>query len=396
MQAGLRTPGGHEENRLWLRIGRLARRDSVALLTLLAVIAVSFALTSLLVSLYRNKRASLGQHWYAQGQADLRAGRATEAVEDFRNALAYQPDDFARQFALAQALAATGRSAEANSYFLALWQQEPQSGPVNINLARWAASQHRTNEVIRYYHNASFGVWPANEEQERQSARQELIQYLLRNGAYQQADSELLAQAQELAPTAAAHADSGRDLLAAGDEGHALGEFRTALRFDPDDAGALAGAGEAAYRMANYGLAHRYLARAAVRLPSDHTVANLLATVTLVLDADPFAYHLSRQDRRARVLTDVGTALRRLQSCGATPAAAQPSAHALLNPLLATSNLLAAGRARRQFFRDANAIPNAMAFVFQVEEVTTRLCGPPADADLALLLLARARESTAP
>lgn len=388
--------GGSQETRQRrsARVARLARRELAAWLTLIAIIAVVFAVTAFFVGRYRNKRAALGREWYARGLAALQGGRAPAAEAAFRNALAYQPGSFDATFALAQSLTAEHRLAEAQSYFLALWQQAPQSGPVNVNLARLAASQHRTQDVIRYYHNAIFGLWSAQGAEQSRLARHELISYLLDQGQWNQADSELLAEIQALPPTAAAHLEAGRQFLAAGDPTHALGQFREALRRDPDNGDALAGAGEAAYQQGNYGLAHRYLARAAVRLPGDPAVAQRLATVAAVLDADPLAYHLSRAERRSRVLRDLATAQARLAACAARLEStnSQPSP---LAPLQARSKALT-GPGLRRLWRDPNAIPNTLSFIFAVEEQTARSCGPPAGDDLALLLLAHARELASP
>lgn len=388
-------PGGsHHGEWRFSRLGRMARREPVAWLTLIVIIAVSFAATSFFVRRYRAKRIALGRDWYAQGQTDLRAGHAAAAVEAFRNSLGYRPDDASVEFALAEALAAQNRTGEAESYFLALWQMAPQSGPVNINLARLAARDHRGHDVIRYYHNAIFGIWPADGVEKSLQARRELIRYLLANKSPDEADSELLAEIRELPPLAAAYIAAGRDFLAANDAAHALTQFRTALRLSPDNGEALAGAGEAAYRQGNYGLAHRYLARAAVRLPRDATVAERLATATAVLSADPFAYHLSTRERRDRALRDLATAQARLHAC-AGGAARQGRSASAWAALLARAKALAS-RPRARFFRDANAIPNTMAFIFAVEEETEQVCSPPTGNDLALLLLAHVREATAP
>src|SRR5579875_1148596 len=372
------------------RVAHLARRELAAWLTLIAIIAVAFAVTAFFVGRYRSKRAALAREWYARGLAALQSGRAPAAEAAFRNALAYQPGSFDATFALAQSLAAEHRLAEAQSYFLALWQEAPQSGPVNINLARLAASQNRTQDVIRYYHNAIFGLWSAQGAEQSLRARHELISYLLDHGQENQADSELLAEIQSLPPTAAAHLEAGRQFLAAGDPTHALAQFREVLRRDPDNGGAR----EAAYQQGSYGLAHRYLARAAVRLPGDPAVAQRLATVAAVLDADPLAYHLSRAERRSRIRRDLATAQARLAACAARLQStnSQPSP---LAPLLARSQALT-GAGLRRLWRDPNAIPNVLSFVFAVEEQTARSCGPPTGDDLALLLLAHARELTSP
>lgn len=445
--------GGRRERRTgrrWLsvgaRLGPLARRDSLAILILVIVLAIFFALTSWLVAAYGRKRATVGEDWYAAGERDLGAGRPAAAVPAFQNALAYAPDDFARGFALARALAATGRNAEAENYFQLLWRRAPQSGPVNLALARLAAKAGRTEDVLRFYHNAVYGIWSSAEGGERETARGELIAYLLRNGALGEADAEILAELPELPATAAARAAAGRQLLAAGDEEHALQQFRLALRRAPDNAAALNGAGVAAYRLGNYALAHRYLARA----PAAAATEGMLRLTGLVLDRDPYAYHLSTAERRARARADFQTALARLADCAArlapaaatkppaAPAAAAattsrgsvaaPSGAAALAegllrrlrprgstsaarataatppktppPVSSLADLEAQSQSLRRLarrgrlFRAPDAVPKLMDWVFQVEERTARTCGTPNGADLALLLIARRQEGS--
>jgi len=50
-------------------------------------------------------------------------------------------------------------------------------------------------DATRYYHNAMYGVWSGDLDANRNKARIELIQFLLKQGARAQADSELIALA---------------------------------------------------------------------------------------------------------------------------------------------------------------------------------------------------------
>src|SRR6202043_1399862 len=106
------------------------------LLLSLVPLGLLFALTATLARTYHVREAGLVQEWSRRGDQDLSAGHPAEALEDFRNALAYDPDNNLIQLRLAEALLADDRLTEARSYFLTLWDRSPGSGEVNLDLAR--------------------------------------------------------------------------------------------------------------------------------------------------------------------------------------------------------------------------------------------------------------------
>ncbi len=63
------------------------RRDTFLLRTLL-VLFLLFIATGFAARFCHAKQSALAGQWYARGEVKLQAGRASEAVEDFRNALA--------------------------------------------------------------------------------------------------------------------------------------------------------------------------------------------------------------------------------------------------------------------------------------------------------------------
>ena len=78
--------------------------------------------------------------------------------------------------------------------------------------------------------------------------------------------------------------EAGQLFLDAGEPRRALDRFRQALRIDPENAAALAGAGEAAFEPGDYASAQRYLR--AVDSPSAR-VSELRSVTDLVLTRDP-------------------------------------------------------------------------------------------------------------
>src|SRR5690348_2919768 len=175
---------------------RLYLRQRPTLLVVLSILAVVFflAVTGLSRAYYQ-QREFLGNRWSARGFADLRAKNYSAAVTDFRAALLYSRDDYSYQLNLAEALIGLNRTGEASAYLLNLWDREPENGAVNLELARIARQQGRTDQAIRYYHGAVYAAWQRGEESRRRAARMELIDLLLEKKDQGNAQSELIALA---------------------------------------------------------------------------------------------------------------------------------------------------------------------------------------------------------
>lgn len=411
----------------------------MALTVLIAVLVVGFAFTSWMVGRYNAVRAARAWNWQKAGAEALRRGDAGQAANDYRNALGYGRDNRDYQFGLASALLQAGELKQASHYFLNLWAESPQSGPVNRGLAQLESKQNHPTSAIRYYHNAIYGIWPGGGEIQRRAVRRELIALLLREGQLDQADAEILALGASLPPTAAAHTSIGQQLLQVGDNHHALDEFRAALRRHPRSFPALVGAGRAAFRLAQYRLAQNFLLQAERLHPHDIVAGPLLATTNQVLQLDPFAFGLSRPQRERRIRQDLRVALARLHRCAPPPAdtglaakrlsastaqlsrpasgrqlpgrrakpiarrtgrAGQPSstaptvaapASSPLGQLAAQGAVLELQMRRRQLFRDPDAETQVVRFIFAAEQATASICGAPSGSDLALLLIAHQR-----
>ena len=114
-------------------------RETLMLASFVALV-ILFGITGVAANLYHSKQKALAQEWFAQGEKDLRARQAESALEDFRTALAYSPENALYRLRLAQALIASNRTDEARSHLLTLWRDEPGNGTVNLELARRAAA----------------------------------------------------------------------------------------------------------------------------------------------------------------------------------------------------------------------------------------------------------------
>jgi tetratricopeptide (TPR) repeat protein len=359
-----------------------------ALLAVLAVIG--FGAVSGLSRGYRAQREFLGNRWFSRGVADLSAGHFASAVTDFRAALLYSRDNYDYQLNLAEALIGLGRTIEAHSYLVNLWDREPENGVVNLDLARIAAQRGQREQAQRFYHNAIYATWPRDQEGKRRDTRLELIEYLLSINARAQAQSESIALEENLGDDPSQQERVGDLFLRAQDYEHALAAYHLSLRSDRHNEAALAGAGWAAFELGRYALAERYLEAAVASNLGDTQSADRLKTTELVLRQDPFRRQISGVQRNEIVGEAFATAGQRLKSCGVSASSAVPTA---AQPNLADSWAKMKPRiSQEQLGRNPDLVEQAMDLVFTIERQTSASCGPPAGADLALLLIAKLHE----
>jgi tetratricopeptide (TPR) repeat protein len=263
---------------------------------------------------YAQREQQLSVSWFREGQTALAASKPELAIADLRTALVYSHDNQEYLFALAQALAAANRVPEARSYLLSLLEDEPGSGPVNLELAHLAVKTHDAGHTMRYFNGAIYGAWEKNPEAQRQQVRKELIDFLISQGLNTQARGELLTLSAEMPK------DSGSELWVAnafaklGDDSSALDFYRASLKRNRHDPGALLGAGQAAFHLGRYRDALAYFKHANSVHP-DAESAQMLALTSLILDLNPFESSLSQDERRHRLVLAMDVADRRLQQC---------------------------------------------------------------------------------
>ena len=363
------------------------------MLAMLAALGLIFFLgVTGLSRLYHGQRDSLGNRWFTRGVADLNAQRFSSAVTEFRAALLYSPDNYDYQLNLSEALIGLKRTDEARSYLVNLWDEQPEDGLVNLELARIAAQRGETGQAQRYYHNALYATWPADQEDKRRETRLELIEFLLGIHELKQAQPELIALEENLGDEPAEQQRVGDLFLSAQDYEHALSAFRTVLKSDPQNHAALAGAGFAAFQLGQFPLAEHYLQSAAADNFIDAASAERLKTTQLVLSMDPFRRQVSVAHRDELVVKAFETAGERLKACGIAPSTVMPGA--------ATTNLADSWAKMKPdvslqgLRRHPDLVENAMDLVFRIERQTNMTCGPPTGSDLALLLIAKLHEGT--
>jgi tetratricopeptide (TPR) repeat protein len=368
------------------------------LLILIFSAAIGFAAVSHLVARFNANQQSRGRKLYAQGLADASAGRYDDAIATFRAALTCDPTNSHYQLSLARALRDSNdprRLDEAESYLLALWQRTPQDAAVNLALARVAAHRGSVEDATRYYHNAMYGVWNSDPDANRSKARIELIQFLLKKGAPDKAESELMALATALPPDPAAHLQAAQLFSQAHDDAGALAQYREVLRLDPTNLEALSGSGQAAFRSGNYVTAQRYLAEAVKADPQDANSRQLFQTTELILRINPFHSHISDAERNRRIAAAFLQSEKRLTECSQLKGVDLKASSSAI-PLALLQSRWTSNQPNLAHLRSPGEtdLPDAlMDVVFQIEQQTAAICGPPQGSDLALLLISQKREA---
>jgi len=359
---------------------------------------VLFTVVGFASNWYRQKRTALAQEWYARGQADLKDQKPRRAIDDFRTALIYSPDDDLYRLHLAEALMAAGNLDEARTYLLNVREDDSENGAVNLALARLSARTDNTIDALRYYQSAIYGRWERNAEGQRIQARLELCQFLLSHGRTAEAQGELVALAGSLPAEASLHTRVARMFLQVQDKQHALEQFRDALRLDPKRLDALLGAGEIAFESGDYRTAERYLGRALAEQPNDARTRSQLSIARLVLANDPFEPRLSNQERSTRVVNLFDRALARLDDCAHI--LGQPVPPPSSSPLLGLQQLYVRLEKMRpqvrvsKLSRNPDLQTSAMALAYEAEQLAEQRCGSPEGLDEALLLIASAHKGS--
>ena len=275
---------------------------------------VFFAFTFSVNRLYVQRRQHLSSHWFEKGQNSLNADRPDEAIGELRTALVYSHDNSRYRFTLAEALVASNRLAEARSYFLNLLDDQPGSGPVNLQLARLAERENEPNNAIRYFNGAIYGAWEDDPVLKRQQVRQELINFLIAKDFKTQARGELLTYTAEMPKNGNSQLWVAQAFSRIGDDRSALDFYRVAVRANRRDITALLGAGRAAFHLGRFRNALEYF-KGADEIHDDPATAQLVQLVTLVIDSNPFESRIDTKERRQRLLLAMDVVDHRLRQC---------------------------------------------------------------------------------
>jgi tetratricopeptide (TPR) repeat protein len=370
----------------------LTRRPPVILTSLLVLAVLAFAGVNRLVNRFHEQEKAVARHLYERGVQAQKEGKPEVALGDFRAALGYSHDNSQYRLSLARALRDSGRTAEAETYLVSLWESMPQEGPVNLALGRLFAREQLFDKTVQYYHNAMYGYWANEPEARRRETQLELIEFLLQHKAHPQAQAELISL------SSAMPSDPNQRLRVAGlfqraqDDLHALTLYQQVLQADPGNRDALFGAGQSAFSLGWYRTADGYL-RAAVEADANNEKAVQLRKMTsLVLQSDPFAPRITDAERMRRVRAVFQRAGDRLDGCALsegidlTPRTPSNGLPSLKEQWLELKPKLA-----RMPSSGDGILDRLTDLVFEIERETQAVCGPPEGLDQALVLISQDR-----
>ncbi len=327
------------EERLQKR--KLVVRDAVALFTLLAVTIALFLATLFLFRAFSALRVQLAQRWLTRGEAALRSGHPELAVDDLRSALAYSPGQRSIEVELAEALAGAGRTQEATSYFNTLWEAEPGSGIINLQLARLAVRQNNQPDALEHYRASIYGTWEGDGTVRRRAVRLELINYLISVQRFDQARSELLIASGNAPDDPEVKLQIATLMEKAQDPDAASQIYKSMLQHQSRNLVALKGAARTAFALGNFVQSRDYVERA-LALPAEESdsaqerqdLHDLLEQSVQILLLYP-SPALTVRAQAERVLRDRNLVYERLRGCK-VPLPAEPPDNAT-PPLLAAA-----------------------------------------------------------
>ncbi len=387
-RCGRKLPAGATECPDCASRGWFTGSRQTAVVLSLVLLCLQFLVTGFLNRKFEEYERETARQWYDLGATELAAGRAEAALNPLRTALVYSGNNPQYELRLGEALVAGAHYAEAKTYLLTLWERQPGSAALNLELARLAVREGDVSEAIHYYEASLYGVWESNGEQQRRAARRELVAYLLGHGQKAEAVAQTMSYAANLPPDPKLHIQAGEIFLEEQSYDHAAEQFREALVASPHNGAALAGAGRAAFASGDYASAGRYLERANRAVPGDNTVTDLLALTRAIASLDPNAPELPARARGARAQRAFALAEARLGDC---PTTTNSGVGAQLSELSARAKVLEPKLRHDQLLRDMDLFTATVEFALDAEQAAASSCGSGSVEDRALAILAARR-----
>ena len=371
---------------------RLILRDTITFLSLTFLTIVLSVMTLVLFRSFAAHRAELGKRWSDRGRAALIAGKPEQAIESLRTALVYVPAERSYELLLAQALADAGHTDEAFNYFSGLWDAEPGSGIINLQLARLAAAKNKSTEAVNFYRASIYGTWEGDGVARRRDVRFELTRYLLQRGDSTAARAELLVIEGNTESDSVLDLEIGNLFHQAGDIADALEAYSKASEADPKDPAPLAAAGRLAFSIGRFTTA-QHLLQQAVRAeeaagkqqqPEWAGLADLLRKSDRILEIFP-SQRLSPNERATRLLALRTLAKKRLDGCATT----LPGLPPLLKDLNARWSAGIQGATRKTLLQNQSLQDDLLQWIYETETRTDQACSPASGDDALLVQMYR-------
>lgn len=368
---------------------RLIVRDAVSLLTLFFITAALFVVTYLIYSSFTGHQRELGLRWKARGEAALKSGHPEQAIDALRSSLGYIPSRDT-EIDLATALAAAGKTQEAEVYFTTLWESAPGDGTINLQLARLYAKQGKEALALQHYQLALDGTWSGNGYNLRREVRLEMARYLISRHEDDTARTQLLIAASNAPDQPAIRLEIAGLLEQANAPQDALDVYRAVGAHRNAPMAAFEGAGRTAFSLGMYRLAADSLSRVlsgprAARLPDAQKMADrdMLDTSLHILLLYP-SLNLSPRVRAERILSIRKLARQRLADCSGN-GGGPPS----LAAIVSRWSQVPATVTVSELEQNPDLEQNLLQLAYDTEMAAAGICGPPSGDDALLLRIAR-------
>ena len=291
----------------------------------------------------RERKVSAARE-FAAGQQLVAEGKNDEAIEHLRSASTLDGENTRYATALADAVLADGRPNDAELLLVPLLERNATDGAANFTMARVLVKEGKIAEAKSYYHRAIYDLWPRGAEDNRTTARFELIDLLASTDARQELLAELLPIQDDSTNSLAQRKRIAHLFVVAGSPSRAVTIFRDVLRHDAKDADAYIGLAEAALSLGDFATAKADLVAAQKLSPQDSSSIQARISVTdsvIALDPTQRGLSLGEQYRRSRYLVQL--TLASVRKCLGTQA---PDVAAALDS--AGANLVASAAAASQ------------------------------------------------
>ena len=274
-----------------------------------------FAVDLFLAGLERAERRSEARHFYEEAMSLARRGRRSQAVDRFHSAVAAERTNPVYQRALAAAMLAAGKVAEARVVAADRLQQEPTDAAASRLVARALVREGKRREAVSYYHRAIYGHWDQDPAGNRVQSRFEMVEVLAGLGAQRELLAELLPLQDEAPDDLATRRRIAHLFVDAGAPSRAIEMLRAILREHGRDAATYAGLGEAELARGNYLSARAEFTAAAQLAPGDSAIARRLALAQRVIELDPTRRGLRSEERYRRSVELLGLTIQAADSC---------------------------------------------------------------------------------
>lgn len=243
----------------------------------------------------------------------------SEAIDRLGDALLIARGNREYQRALAEAQLAAARLGDAQQTLTDILEADSTDGLSNLLLARVLVKKDELNAAISHYHRAIYGEWTSDAARRRLDARLELVGLLARLDRKEELMAELLPLQEAVRDDGQIAPQLGRWFLQAGSPARAEAVFREMIHKQPVDADAHAGAGDAAFAMANYRTARSEFSTAVRLVPENPSFRTKLDLSERVLALDPTVRGLDAKERLRRSTVLVKAVLDEAGHCAPAP-----------------------------------------------------------------------------